>query len=136
MMKVLIADDEPAIRYSLKRLFERFEFTVFLASDGEEALELWRSESPNLIFLDVIMPKKTGLEVLDKIRESDQTKVILMSAHTGGKNTQGVPEIFDGQSLASADAFLSKPFQNIFDLKRLVDRLFVNSESESGRENF
>ncbi|MFN7122773.1 MAG: response regulator, partial [Hydrogenophaga sp.] len=58
--KILIADDEPNILISLEFLMKREGYTVLLAHDGQEALDLLRRERPRLVLLDVMMPRKTG----------------------------------------------------------------------------
>jgi two-component system alkaline phosphatase synthesis response regulator PhoP len=61
--KVLIADDEPNIVISLEYLMKRAGYTVLVARDGQQALDMIRSERPALVLLDVMMPNKSGHEV-------------------------------------------------------------------------
>ena len=65
---ILIADDEPNIVISLEYLLKREGFNVLVARDGEEALDTIVREQPHLVLLDVMMPKKTGLEVCQSVR--------------------------------------------------------------------
>ncbi|ETW94386.1 MAG: hypothetical protein ETSY1_35095 [Candidatus Entotheonella factor] len=67
-MKILIADDEAHILNAIKFLFAKRGHDVYLAEDGETALRLARTEQPDLIFLDINMPRKSGLEVCEAIR--------------------------------------------------------------------
>lgn len=105
-MRVLIADDEPLIKRSLERICVKRGHQVMAASDGEEAVKLWLSQDPELVFLDIRMPKLTGLEVLKKINKNKTTKIILISA---------TPLDFQNEKLSDlgVDRFVKKPFQDI-----------------------
>jgi CheY-like chemotaxis protein len=72
--KILIIDDEQAIlkMYSASL----FDYNVVTANNGEEGLKLSKSEKPDIIFLDIIMPKMNGLDVLKRLKEDDNTKDI------------------------------------------------------------
>ena len=103
---ILIADDEPNILVSLEYLMKREGYTVHLARDGQEALELLRRERPRLVLLDVMMPGKTGFEVCQEIRQDDairDTLVLMLTAK--GRET----DIVKGLALG-ADAYMTKPF--------------------------
>lgn len=67
--KILFADDEKALRELYKTRLEMEPFDVIFAEDGEEALEKIRKEKPDLILLDIMMPKKDGLAVLEEIKK-------------------------------------------------------------------
>ena len=104
--KVLIADDEPNIVVSLEYLLKRAGYTVLVARDGEEALALIRSERPDLVLLDVMMPKKSGHEVCAELRADpglSDTKVLMLSAK--GRDT----DVDKGLGVG-ADAYMTKPF--------------------------
>lgn len=102
-MKVLIADDESAMRDILKRYFEREGYDVQLAKDGDEVLEKLSLEPFDLLLLDWMMPKTTGLEVLKSFRDFTEAKVIMMTAKTTTEDElTGL--------LAGADDYLRKPF--------------------------
>ena len=68
--KILVADDEPNIVISLEYLLKREGYTVVIARDGEEALQTIRREQPDLVLLDVMMPKKTGFEVCQEVHQN------------------------------------------------------------------
>ena len=106
-MKVLIVDDEMLVRRSLHRVCASRGHEVKEASDGEAGLEVWTQWQPDLVFLDVLMPKLSGFEVLKKLGGARSARVVLMSAYTGTTNDEQAKE-------AGADLFLSKPFENIF----------------------
>lgn len=74
--KVLLAEDDPVISKILVNTLSEKGFTVIHAHDGEETIEMAKSESPDLILLDIIMPRKDGQEVLKELQESDWGKDI------------------------------------------------------------
>jgi DNA-binding response OmpR family regulator len=104
--KVLIADDEPNIVISLEYLMKREGHAVLVARDGEQALELIRAERPALVLLDVMMPRKTGVEVCQALRADEATagiKVLMLTAK--GRDTDVAMGLGVG-----ADAYMTKPF--------------------------
>lgn len=104
--KVLISDDEPNIVISLEFLMKREGHEVSIARDGQQALELIRSLQPDLVLLDVMMPSKSGLEVLQAVRAEEEiaaTKILLLTAK--GRET----DVAKGMALG-ADAYMTKPF--------------------------
>lgn len=103
-MKVLIVDDEQAIRDALGRKLSREGFEVVLCSDGLEGLRAFHAERPDMVILDIIMPGgMDGLTVCRRIREVADTPVMMLSA-------QAVTEedVIDGLN-AGADEYLIKP---------------------------
>lgn len=103
---VLIADDEPNILISLEFLMKREGFTVLLARDGQEALDVLRRERPRLVLLDVMMPRKTGFEVCQELRQDEQLKDTLVLMLTAkGRET----DVVKGLALG-ANAYMTKPF--------------------------
>lgn len=70
--KILIAEDEIAMLHALKKKFTAEGFEVISAADGEEAIKLSLKQKPDLVMLDIIMPKVDGLKVVRKIREDDK----------------------------------------------------------------
>ncbi len=104
--KILVADDEPNIVISLEYLLKREGYTVVIARDGQEAVDAILREQPDLVLLDVMMPKKTGFEVCQEVRgiESVQaTKILMLTAK--GRDT----DVAKGVALG-ADAYMTKPF--------------------------
>jgi DNA-binding response OmpR family regulator len=104
--KILVADDEPNIVISLEYLLKREGYNVVIARDGQEAVDTILREQPDLVLLDVMMPKKTGFEVCQEVRghESLQTTKILMLT-AKGRDT----DVAKGLALG-ADAYMTKPF--------------------------
>ncbi|NDZ18507.1 two-component system response regulator [Variovorax sp. WS11] len=104
--KVLIADDEPNIVISLEFLMKREGYDVSIARDGQEALDAIRSLRPDLVLLDVMMPLKSGIEVLQAVRADEAiagTRILMLTAK--GRET----DIAKGLALG-ADAYVTKPF--------------------------
>ena len=113
MKKILIVDDEPNIVMSLEYTFKKNNFEVFIARDGQEALDIVKTDFPDVIILYVIMPMVDGYATLEQIRKDvnlSHTKVIFLSA----KNKAS--DIEKGMALG-ADAYLTKPFS----IKKVVD---------------
>jgi len=103
---VLIADDEPNIVISLEFLMRREGYTVRIARDGQEALEQVAEATPDLILLDVMMPRKTGFEVCEALRANpanDRIRILMLTAK--GRET----DIAKGLALG-ANAYMTKPF--------------------------
>ncbi len=104
--KILIADDEPNILLSLDYLMRREGFEVLLARDGDEALALLQRERPRLVLLDVMMPGKSGHEVLAALRADDALKhILVLMLSAKGRDT----DVAKGLGLG-ADAYVTKPF--------------------------
>jgi len=102
--KLLLVDDETAITSNLAPFLERSGFDVAVAADGEEGLRQARSFQPDIIILDVIMPKLDGREVLRRLRdEGDWTPIILLTRV--GESTERAMALEEG-----ADDYLNKPF--------------------------
>ena len=105
-IKILVADDEPNIVISLEYLLKREGYTVVVARDGQEALDAIAREKPELVLLDVMMPKKTGFEVCQEVRANEAlqgVKILMLTAK--GRDT----DMAKGTALG-ADAYMTKPF--------------------------
>ena len=103
-MKILVVDDEQAVRESLRRSLNFNGYDVLLAEDGVEAIETIRREMPDLIILDVMMPRMDGLEVCRTLRSSGYDRPILILTAR-----DGVADRVAGLD-AGADDYLPKPF--------------------------
>ena len=104
--KILVADDEPNIVISLEYLMKREGYTVLVARDGQEALDTIARERPDLVLLDVMMPKKSGFEVCQAVRANEELqsiKILMLTAK--GRDT----DLAKGLALG-ADAYMTKPF--------------------------
>ena len=104
--KILIADDEPNILISLEYLMKREGFEVRLARDGQEALDAILQAPPDLVLLDVMMPRRTGLEVCQEVRTHPELQRVLIVMLTAkGRDT----DVAKGLALG-ANAYVTKPF--------------------------
>lgn len=102
--RVLLVDDESAITANLAPFLQRAGFDVAVAADGEEALQQVAAFAPDLIILDVLMPRLDGREVLRRVRQADNwTPVILLTRV--GESTERAMALEEG-----ADDYLNKPF--------------------------
>lgn len=102
--KLLIVDDEKNIRMTLKQCFSEEKYVLDMAVDGEDALEKLNKNNYDLVLLDIRMPKLTGIEVLEKMREeSINTDVVIMTAYGS------VDKAVETMKLGAID-FIGKPF--------------------------
>lgn len=81
---VLVADDDTNITDVCRRYLEREGYLVVTAKDGLEAIELWHSQTPSLIVLDLMMPHKNGWEVCNEIRQTEDVPIVMLTAR--GRN--------------------------------------------------
>ena len=112
---VLVVDDDPVIQKLLKVNFEMEGYDVITAGDGAEGLAAARSEAPDVVILDIMMPKMTGLEVLAALKQDKDTEaipVILLSAKAQSSDVQAGLD-------RGADAYVTKPFDPL----ELLDRV-------------
>lgn len=100
---ILLAEDEPTILRIVKSYFENDGFTVYTATDGEQAVEIFQDVSIDLVCLDIMMPKLSGWEVTKIIRASSDVPIILVTA------LQGEEDILKGYNL-HVDDYITKPF--------------------------
>ncbi|MDS4015830.1 MAG: response regulator [Candidatus Accumulibacter sp.] len=104
--RILIADDEQNIVISIEFLLRREGFEVLVAGDGEEALAKVRAERPDLVLLDVMMPRMNGFDVCQALRADPDlggTRILMLTAK--GRDT----EVSKGLGLG-ADGYMTKPF--------------------------
>ncbi|MGN0747468.1 MAG: response regulator transcription factor [Aristaeellaceae bacterium] len=103
-MRILIADDETALLHALQVIFERQHYTVDTAEDGETALQLLEERAYDAAVLDVMMPRRSGLEVLSAVRAGGiSTPILILTARSA------VCDRVDGLD-QGADDYLVKPF--------------------------
>jgi DNA-binding response OmpR family regulator len=126
MGKILVVDDQPHIVRLLQLELERAHHTVVTAGDGEEAIECFHAEQPDLVVLDVVMPKKDGFEVLREIRADPlhgKTPVIMLTIKDRAMDvTRGLQ--------LGADWYLPKPF-NTGEVTGLIQRFLAVETPES-----
>ena len=116
---ILVVDDEKAICELIKDLLESEGFKIFTANNGEDGLKLLQSMIPDLIILDMNMPKMSGIEFYSKIaKPEDGTSVIPVLVLTGRGNMKSM---FEGLGVSG---FISKPFnasELIETVKKIID---------------
>jgi DNA-binding response OmpR family regulator len=125
--KILIVDDEPNIVLSLKFLMTRAGYSVRTAKDGEEALAEVAREQPDLMLLDVMMPKIDGFTVCTKIRESahlQDVRIVMLTAR--GRDIEREKGLALG-----ADDYITKPFSTKEALERVAALLAIPSRASS-----
>jgi two-component system KDP operon response regulator KdpE len=120
--RVLVVDDEVAVRRFLRNLLEGAGFAIFEAGSGEEALEMMRRKQPSAVLLDLRLPDISGVEVLRVLREWSKAPVLMLSVQN---EEADIVSALD----AGADDYLSKPFGTAELLARLRSAL-----RRSGRE--
>ena len=113
--KILVVDDEKPISDIVKFNLTKEGYTVVTAFDGEEALSQFKEESPDLVLLDLMLPKIDGLEVARQIRKDNDTPIIMLTA----KDSE-IDKVL-GLELG-ADDYVTKPFSN----RELVARVKAN----------
>ena len=118
MTKILIADDEPALRLLAHETLLDKGVTLIEASDGPEALATARQEHPRLILLDVAMPGLSGFEVCQQLKADPTTHDIIVVMLTALGQTKDRDQAFS----SGADHFITKPFSPS-QLLKLVDQI-------------
>jgi DNA-binding response OmpR family regulator len=112
--KVLIVDDEPNIVTSLEFLMSRRGYDTQVARNGEEALAAVESFRPDLVLLDVMLPKVNGYEVAQRLREGGWSDLRIVMLTAKGRET----EVAKGMAVG-ADLYVTKPFST----RELVDQV-------------
>ncbi len=113
--KILIADDEHKIVMTLEYAFRKAAYEVFIARDGSEVLEILKTEIPDVILLDIMMPNVDGYTTLSEIKKNENyknIKVIFLSAKTGEADIKKGLEL-------GADAYVTKPYS----IKKLTEKV-------------
>ena len=123
MTKILIVEDEAGLRQGLEINLRHENYDTATAADGEEAIRLFHSEQPDLVLLDLMLPKKSGFEVLDHIRKVSKVPVILLTAR--GQETDKVRGLRSG-----ADDYVTKPF-GVQELSARIDAVMRRSDVAS-----
>ncbi len=119
-LKILTIEDDPSITAFLNILLTIYEMQVLVANDGATGIEMVRTESPDLILLDLMMPVIDGWRVCREIRAFSQVPIIVVSALT---NKEKIAEVL----AAGANAYLEKPIS----IEELVAKIkeFVTEKS-------
>jgi len=122
---VLVVDDDPVILKLLEVNFEMEGFTVLVARDGEEGIQVARDDQPDLVVSDIMMPKVSGLELVTALKGDPSTSdipIILLSAKAQNADVRSGLD-------AGADDYVTKPFEPL-DLVDRVNRLLEARSSK------
>jgi DNA-binding response OmpR family regulator len=103
--RVLLVDDDPEIIEAIRYALESRGYKIFIARDGNQGLALAESEDPDLVILDMMMPKRSGFLVLEKLRRTRQVpvRVIMITANEGSRHKAYA-------EMLGVDDYLRKPF--------------------------
>ncbi|MDP4291971.1 MAG: sigma-54 dependent transcriptional regulator [Bacteroidota bacterium] len=126
MAKILVVDDEKAIRSTLKEILEYEHYSVIDAADGIEALELVKNDQFDVILLDIKMPRMDGMEVLDEILKISDVPVVMISGH--GTIETAVEAIKKG-----AYDYIAKPLdlnRLLITIRNALDKSFLVNEAK------
>lgn len=127
LTNILLAEDEPALGQIIKESLETRNFNVLLCENGEKAFEVYKNESPELLVLDVMMPKKDGFTLAKEIRAIDEAiPIIFLTAKSQTR------DVIEGFSIGGND-YLKKPFsieELIVRINNLLNRTKVQKTSD------
>ena len=126
MKKILVVDDEALLVKGIRFNLQNDGYEVITGSDGVEAVELAQSQNPDLIVLDVMMPRMDGLTACSKIREFSDVPIILLTA-----KTTDMDKLLGFDQ--GADDYLTKPF-NILELKARIRAMLRRSGGSAPKE--
>jgi two-component system response regulator YesN len=122
MKKVLISDDEIEIVEFLSSFLKRKKVHVSIATDGNQALELFELHSPDLTLLDIGMPTLNGLQVLKKIKKKNPRAKVIMVTGKGDKESMAAADKL------GADGYLTKPLE-LSELYSIVSKFLTPNEN-------
>lgn len=125
--KLLVVDDEPAVRRILQTRLTMVGYEVITAADGEEALERFSAEDPDLVILDVMLPKKDGYQICQTIRETSDVPIIMLTA------LSDVADRITGLQIG-ADDYLVKPFSPK-ELEARINTIFRRLKPQDSKSN-
>ncbi|MBN1394485.1 MAG: response regulator [Pirellulales bacterium] len=110
--RILLVDDDPEIVESMRLALKSVGYEIFVARDGNQGLALAEREDPDLVILDMMMPKRSGFLVLEKLRRTRKvpTKIIMVTANEGSRHKAYAETL-------GVDDYIRKPFA----MDRLID---------------
>ncbi len=124
-ISILLAEDEPALAQIVKESLETRDFVVFLAENGLQAMDIYKTKKPQVLVLDVMMPKKDGFTLAKEIRREDtQTPIIFLTAKSQ------TSDVVEGFELGGND-YLKKPFS----MEELIVRIYNVLNREKLQKN-
>lgn len=127
MKKILFVEDEMRFQKMIEDLFRVEGFELFSAYDGESGLRMAREKSPDLILLDLILPKRNGFEVLEELKNDQQLSKIPVIVLT---NLEGVRDVEKAFSLG-ARTYLVKANYSVSDILEKIKEVFKENESRA-----
>ncbi|HUK28954.1 MAG TPA: response regulator [Candidatus Acidoferrales bacterium] len=103
--KILIVDDDAPIRELVRMVLSDAGYSVVLASDGVEGVEMFQKENPDLVLLDILMPRRNGIDACKKMRESNakHTPILMFTVSSNDENRRSAYE-------AGCNGYITKPF--------------------------
>lgn len=119
-LKVLVVEDDPSVADNVKALLETRGYKVSLASDGSQAVSMARKEQPDLVLLDIMLPKMGGFDVCKILKAEPATQKIKIMMITGLSQMSDVESAFQH----GANDYIIKPF-DADRLFRKIDKLFA-----------
>ena len=125
MKKILVIEDESALQKSVRDLLESKGYEVFSALNGKIGLELALAKQPDLILLDLILPRMNGFDVLSELKKEEKTKHIPVLVLT---NLEGADDVERALELG-AKGYLLKSDYSLEDLGRKVEEILSQHES-------
>ncbi|HLN19385.1 MAG TPA: response regulator [Patescibacteria group bacterium] len=114
--RILVIEDEVSLNQALVEFLSSETFEVFSAHDGEEGIRMTKSKKPDLVLLDIILPKKDGYEVLEELKANEETKNIPVILLTNLESAQDVQKAFD----KGATTYLVKSSYKMEDIEKKI----------------
>ncbi len=124
--RILLVDDEPLILKGLRFTLEQEGYEILTAADGEEALQVFFDQQVDLVLLDVMLPKLDGIQVCQRIRESSNVPILMLTAK--GEDMDKILGLEYG-----ADDYMTKPF-NILEVKARIKTVLRRAAQPSANE--
>jgi len=124
--RILLVDDEPLILKGLRFTLEQEGYEIITAADGEEALKIFFEQSVDLVLLDVMLPKLDGIQVCQRIRESSNVPILMLTAK--GEDMDKILGLEYG-----ADDYMTKPF-NILEVKARIKTVLRRAAQPAANE--
>ena len=111
---IIAVDDEVETREFVSTVLEEHGYTPILAENGEEAMELIRKNKPNLVIMDILMPKQSGIKMYRELKKSDSLKNVPVIVYSGIPRrtllrAQAAMSETEGENVPEPDAYLEKP---------------------------
>ncbi len=127
MLKILIVEDEQSVREFLIKTFEMVGYATLSAWTGKEALEIFESQRPQAIFLDIMLPDKDGLDVLKEIKEKDPHNIVVIVSSKDDKKAMK-----KAKDLGAVE-YITKPFYRESIRTALSNNLFRIATQDGGK---